>query len=234
MAIVYTLITIHLTIISVTLYLHRHQAHRAVDFHPAISHFMRFWLWLTTGMITQQWVAIHRKHHRFTDQQGDPHSPMVYGLKEILFKGFIYYHRAAKNVDTMEAYGRGTPDDWIEQKLYTPYHWLGVVLLLVVDCILFSYWGMLIWILQMICIPVLAANVINGLGHAIGYRGFDTRDNSRNIIPIGIIICGEELHNAHHNNPHGAKFSSQWYEFDLGYFYLRILSVLGLCSIHKL
>jgi stearoyl-CoA desaturase (delta-9 desaturase) len=226
-----TLVMTHITIISVTLYLHRSQAHRGVEFHPILSHFMRAWLWLTTGMITKQWVAIHRKHHKDTDISGDPHSPHVYGIWNILFKGVRYYHLAGKNSKMIMNFGKGTPDDWIERNIYTPYPYLGIALMLIMDLVLFGWWGILVWSVQMIWIPFWAAGVINGLGHWWGYRNTNTDDRSTNIIPWGIIIGGEELHNNHHADPASAKLSHKWWEFDIGWMYLRIFEFLGLAKI---
>jgi stearoyl-CoA desaturase (delta-9 desaturase) len=226
-----TLVMTHITIISVTLYLHRSQAHRGVEFHPILSHFMRFWLWLTTGMITKQWVAIHRKHHKDTDISGDPHSPHVYGIWNILFKGVRYYYLAGKNSKMIMNFGKGTPDDWIEKKVYTPYPHLGIALMLILDLVLFGWWGILVWSVQMIWIPFWAAGVINGLGHWWGYRNTNTDDRSTNIIPWGIWIGGEELHNNHHADPASAKLSRKWWEFDIGWMYLRIFEFLGLAKI---
>jgi stearoyl-CoA desaturase (delta-9 desaturase) len=226
-----TLVMTHITIISVTLYLHRSQAHRGVEFHPILSHFMRFWLWLTTGMITKQWVAIHRKHHKDTDISGDPHSPHVYGIWNILFKGVRYYYLAGKNSKMIMNFGKGTPDDWIEKKVYTPYPHLGIALMLILDLVLFGWWGILVWSVQMIWIPFWAAGVINGLGHWWGYRNTNTDDRSTNIIPWAIWIGGEELHNNHHADPASAKLSRKWWEFDIGWMYLRIFEFLGLAKI---
>ena len=230
-AIIFTLVVTHITIACVTLFLHRSQAHRAVTFHPAVSHFMRFWLWLTTGMVTKQWVAVHRKHHRHTDIEGDPHSPLVSGLRTVLFKGAWLYHQASKNFAMVEAYGAGTPDDWVERKIYSSHSRIGIVLMLAIDVALFGVWGLLVWAVQMIWIPFWAAGVINGLGHYYGYRNFDTKDKSTNIIPWGIIIGGEELHNNHHQNPASAKLSAQKFEFDIGWFYIQVLRRLGLATV---
>ena len=230
---IYILVVTHITIICVTLYLHRGQAHRGIKFHPVLEHFMRFWLWLTTGMITKQWVAIHRKHHKDTDIEGDPHSPVIFGLHTVLFKGALLYHRASKNFATMEAYGAGTPDDWIERNVYTPHSRLGILLMLVIDLVLFGPWGLVVWGVQMIWIPFWAAGVINGLGHAFGYRNHDTADNSTNIVPWGIIICGEELHNNHHKNPASAKLSDQSWEFDIGWMWLTLFRNLKLARLTR-
>ena len=221
----------HITIVSVTLYLHRGQAHRGIEFHPILSHFMRFWLWLTTGMITKQWVAIHRKHHKDTDISGDPHSPHVYGIWNILFKGVRYYYLAGKNAKMISSFGAGTPDDWIERKVYTPYPWLGITLMLILDLVLFGWWGILVWAVQMIWIPFWAAGVINGLGHWWGYRNTNTDDRSTNIIPWAIWIGGEELHNNHHARPASPKLSSKWWEVDIGWMYLCIFKFLRLVKI---
>jgi stearoyl-CoA desaturase (delta-9 desaturase) len=229
--ILYTLIVTHITIACVTLYLHRSQAHKSVTFHPIINHFMRFWLWLTTGMITKQWVAIHRKHHSLTDKEGDPHSPKVFGIWRVLFGGAFLYNDASKNKKLIDNFGKGTPNDWIEKHVYTPYHYVGVVLLLCLNLLWFSYWGLLIWAIQMIWIPFWAAGVINGIGHYWGYRNHETKDNSRNISPWGIIIGGEELHNNHHTDPASPKLSRRWFEIDIGWMWIIILSKLKLATI---
>ena len=229
--ILYTLITTHITILCVTLYLHRSQAHKSVEFNPVISHFMRFWLWLTTGMITKQWVAVHRKHHRYTELPQDPHSPHVYGIYNVLFKGVFLYAEAAKDVDMVNTYGKGTPEDWIEKNLYTKYPWLGVILLLAVNLLWYSHWGLIIWVIQMIWIPFWAAGVINGLGHWKGYSNGKTKNHSRNISPWGIIVGGEELHNNHHLYPNSAKLSKYWFEFDIGWMWITILQKLRLATV---
>ena len=226
-----TLIMTHLTIVSVTLYLHRCQAHRGVEFHPVLAHAMRFWLWLTTGMTTKQWVAVHRKHHRFSDVEGDPHTPHVYGIWQVLFKGAGLYHLASKDKEMVQQYGVGTPDDWIEKNLYTPHSRLGILLMLIIDLLLFGPWGFVVWGVQMIWIPFHAAGLINGLGHWWGYRNGETKDHSRNISPWGIWIGGEELHNNHHLAPASPKFSQRWFEFDIGWFYIRILCALGFAKL---
>ncbi len=232
-AILYILITTHITILCVTLFLHRSQAHKSIEFHPVIQHFMRFWLWLTTGMVTKEWVAIHRKHHRYSDQFDDPHSPKVYGIWNVLFKGAFLYAKASKDKDMINSYGVGTPEDWIEKHVYTPYHYVGIVLLLCLNLLWFSYWGLLIWAIQMIWIPFWAAGVINGIGHYLGYRNDETKDNSRNISPWGIIIGGEELHNNHHLSPASPKLSRRWFEIDIGWVYTVILSKLHLAKIKQ-
>jgi stearoyl-CoA desaturase (delta-9 desaturase) len=221
----------HITIICVTLYLHRGQAHKGIVFHPIVSHFMRFWLWLTTGMITKEWVAIHRKHHRFSDQFNDPHSPKVYGIFNVLFKGAFLYAKAAKDKDMVDTYGVGTPDDWLEHNIYSNHSRLGIGILFLFNIALFGWIGALIWGIQMIWIPFWAAGVVNGIGHYYGYRNGTTKDNSRNIIPFGIIIGGEELHNNHHLEPANVKLSRKKFEFDIGYMYLRLLQSLNLATI---
>ena len=226
-----TLLLTHITIACVTLYLHRSQAHRAVEFHPVISHFMRCWLWLTTGMVTKQWVAIHRKHHRFTDEPNDPHSPVHYGIWRVLFKGAGLYHSASKDLAMVQQYGVGTPDDWIEKNLYALHSRLGILLMLIIDLLFFGPWGLIVWGIQMLWIPFWAAGVVNGVGHWWGYRNGATKDASRNISPWGVIIGGEELHNNHHLEPASAKLSKTAWEFDIGWFYIRILNLLGLAKV---
>jgi len=226
-----TLILTHITIACVTLYLHRSQAHRGVTFHPVVAHFMRAWLWLTTGMVTRQWVAVHRKHHRFCEQAEDPHSPVHYGIWRVLLKGALLYNEASKDKAMVSAYGSGTPDDWIEHHVYTPHSRLGIGLCLVLNIIVFGWVGAIIWLVQMLWIPLWAAGVINGVGHWWGYRNGDTRDQSRNILPIGILIGGEELHNNHHLDPASPKLSLRWWEFDIGWFYIRVLQSLKLAKL---
>jgi len=229
--IIATLVMTHITIICVTVFLHRGQAHRGLIFHPILSHFMRFWLWLTTGMVTRQWVAIHRKHHRFSDQPGDPHTPHVFGIWRVLFKGAGLYHTASKDSAMVATYGQGTPIDWVEKNVYAKHSRLGITLLLLVNLLWFSWWGLLVWGIQMIWIPFWAAGVINGIGHWTGYRNGTTKDHSRNISPIGIIIGGEELHNNHHLDPASPKLSRRWFEFDIGWMYINIFKLLGLVKI---
>ena len=229
--ILYTLIVTHITIVCVTLFLHRGQAHRGIEFHPVLSHFMRFWLWLTTGMVTKQWVAIHRKHHQKSDVEGDPHSPHVFGIWKVLFKGAALYHTASKDKAMIDSYGVGTPDDWMERNVYTKHSRLGITLLLVINLLCFSWVGLLIWAIQMIWIPFWAAGVINGLGHWWGYKNGETKDYSRNISPLGIIIGGEELHNNHHLSPANPKLSRNWFEFDIGWMWLTIFRYLKLAKI---
>lgn len=226
-----TLLMTHLTIVSVTLYLHRSQSHRGVEFHPTLAHAMRFWLWLTTGMTTKQWVAVHRKHHQNTDVEGDPHSPHVYGIWNLVFGGVKYYNQAGSDAAMVMKYGMGTPKDWIERKLYTPHHRLGILVMLVIDLLLFGLWGFLVWGVQMIWIPFWAAGFINGMAHWWGYRNTDTNDKSKNLMPWGIWIGGEELHNNHHADISNPKFSQKWWEFDIGWFYIRTLSMLGLAKV---
>jgi stearoyl-CoA desaturase (delta-9 desaturase) len=229
--ILYTLVMTHITILCVTLYLHRSQTHRAVQFHPAVNHFMRFWLWMTTGMVTKQWVAIHRKHHQASDTESDPHSPKVYGIWRVLFGGAFLYHKASKDRVMVEKLGVGTPDDWIEENLYTPHSRLGILLMLIIDLFLFGPWGFVVWGVQMIWIPFWAAGVVNGIGHWFGYRNTDTKDTSRNIIPFGIIIGGEELHNNHHADGSNPSFKQRWWEFDEGWLIIKLLSYVGLAKI---
>jgi len=218
----------HITIVCVTLFLHRSQAHRGIEFHPVISHCMRFWLWLNTGMITKQWVAVHRKHHRFTDELEDPHSPKIYGIFYVLFYGAFLYSQSAKDKDMINSYGVGTPDDWIERNIYTPHNWLGILLMLVIDLVLFGLIGFIVWGVQMLWIPFWAAGIINGVGHYFGYRNTDTTDSSTNIVPWGIIIGGEELHNNHHENPANPKLSRRWFEFDIGWMWFKVLEFFNL------
>jgi len=224
----------HVTIAGVTIYLHRCQAHRALELHPIASHFFRLWLWLTTGQVTKEWAAIHRKHHAKCETAEDPHSPQVYGINRVLFGGVFLYVKESHNQETMERYGHGTPDDWIERNLYTPYSFMGVVVMLALDVAMFgAVPGLLVWATQMAWIPFWAAGVINGVGHYFGYRNYDVVDASTNIVPWGILIGGEELHNNHHAFASSAKLSSKWYEFDIGWLYIRILSALGLATVKK-
>ena len=231
MIILYTLIVTHITIVCVTLFLHRGQAHKGFVFNPVLEHFMRFWLWLTTGMVTKQWVAIHRKHHRFSDVEGDPHSPHVYGIWRVFFKGAGLYHDASKDAVMVATYGQGTPNDWVERNIYTPHSRLGILLMLVIDLLLFGPLGLIVWGVQMIWIPFWAAGVINGLGHWWGYRNGKTKDHSRNISPWGIVIGGEELHNNHHLDPASPKLSKKWYEFDIGWMWFTVFKTLRLAKV---
>jgi stearoyl-CoA desaturase (delta-9 desaturase) len=226
-----TLLMTHLTIISVTLYLHRSQSHKSVEFHPALNHFFRWWLWLTTGVNTKAWVAVHRKHHQTTDVEGDPHSPHVFGLKAIMTSGMKVYNDPCRSADFVMRYGAGTPKDWIERKLYTPYPILGLFIMLAIDFLLFGSWGLLVWAVQVAWIPVIAGSLINGLGHWWGYRNGETKDFSRNISPIGIIVAGEELHNNHHLNPADPKFSQKSWEFDIAWMYITLFRFIGLAKL---
>jgi len=228
-----TLLLTHVTIVAVTVFLHRSQAHRAVDLHPALSHFFRFWLWLTTGMVTKEWVAVHRKHHAHTETAEDPHSPQVLGLRKVLLEGAELYTDTARDGQTTIRFGQGTPDDWIERRLYTPYRNLGVTLLLFIDLFLFGLAGIAIWAVQMLWIPFWAAGVVNGVGHFWGYRNYECADAATNIVPLGLLIGGEELHNNHHAFPHSARLSSKWWELDLGWGYIRLFSLLGLARVRR-
>ena len=228
------LLMTHVTIASVTIFLHRAQAHRALDLHPVISHFFRFWLWLTTGMITKQWVAIHRKHHAKCETSEDPHSPQILGIRKVLWEGAELYRSEAANSETLKRYGHGTPDDWLEDHLYTRYDRLGVTLMLFIDLALFGIAGFTVWAIQLLWIPFWAAGIINGLGHYWGYRNYEPRDASTNLLPIGLIIGGEELHNNHHAFPSSAKLSNHWWEFDIGWLYIRILTILRLAHVKKI
>ncbi len=229
----FALAVTHITIASVTIYLHRSQAHRALDLHPLVSHFFRGWLWLTTGMVTKEWVAIHRKHHAKCETVDDPHSPVTHGIKTVLYTGSELYRAEAKVQETLDKYGHQTPDDWIERNLYTRYSWQGVGVMLILNLFLFGAVGAAVWALQMAWIPITAAGIINGIGHYRGYRNFEAPDASTNISPWGIIIGGEELHNNHHTYPTSAKMSVKPYEFDIGWMYIRSLEVLGLASVKK-
>lgn len=228
-----TLALTHVTIAAVTIYLHRHQAHRTLDLHPVVSHFFRFWLWLTTGMVTREWVAVHRKHHAKCDTEEDPHSPVFFGIDRVLFDGAGLYRCAANDADTLARYGQKTPEDWIERYVYSRYPVTGIALLLIAEAMLFGPIGLTIWAVQMLWIPLFAAGVINGIGHFWGYRGHATRDVSRNIVPWGILVGGEELHNNHHAHAASARLSCRWWEFDLGWAYIRLLEMLGLASVRK-
>lgn len=231
--VVYTLIATHITIVAVTVYLHRAQAHRALEVKAPLAHFFRLWLWMTTGMGTRAWAAIHRKHHAKCETPEDPHSPQTRGLKKVFWEGAELYRAEAKNTETIRKYGHGTPDDWLENKVYSAFPWQGLGLMLVIDFLLFGFPGVTMWAIQMIWIPFWAAGVINGIGHYWGYRNYDCPDASRNVFPWGIIVGGEELHNNHHTHATSAKLSSKWYEFDIGWMYIRIFSALGLVKIKK-
>jgi len=231
--VVYALVMTHITIAAVTIYLHRHSAHRALDLHPLPAHFFRFWLWLTTGMLTKHWTAIHRKHHAKCETVDDPHSPQIYGLRKVLFEGAELYRKEGRNQETLDRYGHGTPDDWLEHKIYSHDRW-GIGSMLVINLVLFGPIGLTIWAVQMAWIPFLAAGVINGIGHYWGYRNFQSEDTSTNVVPWGILIGGEELHNNHHAYASSAKLSNRWYEFDIGWLYIRTLETLGLARVKKI
>jgi|KBSMisStandDraft_5_1062788.scaffolds.fasta_scaffold11811_2 stearoyl-CoA desaturase (delta-9 desaturase) len=228
------LLLTHVTIASVTIFLHRHQAHRALDLHPIASHFFRFWLWITTGMVTREWVAVHRKHHAKCETDADPHSPQIWGIWRVLFGGVGLYRSAAADADTLDVYGRGTPDDWLERNLYGRHSLIGLGLMLVIDVALFGLGaGLAIYAAQLVWIPFWAAGVINGIGHYLGYRNFETQDASRNIVPIGVLIGGEEFHNNHHAYCYSAKFGNKWWEFDIGWVYIKLLESFGLATIKR-
>ncbi|MDN7921728.1 DesA family fatty acid desaturase [Burkholderia gladioli] len=229
-----TLVATHVTIVSVTIYLHRCQAHRALDLHPAVSHFFRLWLWMSTGMLTGQWAAIHRKHHAKCETEEDPHSPQTRGIWKVLLEGAELYRAEAKNEETLRKFSHGTPNDWIERNVYSKYTILGVSLMMVIDVALFGIVGLSVWAVQMIWIPFWAAGVVNGLAHFWGYRNFNSADASTNLIPWGIVIGGEEMHNNHHTFATSAKFSNKWYEFDIGWMYIRILSAFKLAKVKKI
>jgi len=232
--IIATLALTHVTIASVTIFLHRHQAHRALGLHPVVSHFFRFWLWLTTGMVTREWVAVHRKHHARCETVEDPHSPQVLGIRKVLREGAELYKTEARNRETLARYGKGTPDDWVERHVYARHPTLGIAVMLLIDVLLFGVIGVTVWAVQMIWIPLFAAGVINGLGHYLGYRSFVTGDASKNILPWGVLIGGEELHNNHHAYSQSAKLSSRWWEFDIGWMYIRLLGMLRLARVHRI
>ncbi len=231
--VLFALAVTHVTMISVTVFLHRHQAHRALDLHPIASHFFRLWLWLTTGQVTKEWAAIHRKHHAKCEQADDPHSPHVYGIKKVLTQGAELYRVESKNLETMARYGHGTPDDWLERNVYTRFSWQGVGLMMIIDLYLFGAVGLAVWALQMAWTPIMAAGIINGAAHFWGYRNFETTDASTNISPWGIIIAGEELHNNHHTYPTSAKLSVKPYEFDIGWMYISMMQAVGLAKVKK-
>jgi len=231
--VLFTLVITHVTMISVTIFLHRHQAHRALDLHPVASHFFRFWLWLTTGQVTKEWAAIHRKHHAKCEQPDDPHSPQVYGIQTVLLQGYELYRKEARNLDTLARYGHGTPDDWLERHVYSRFSTAGVVLMLLIDLALFGAAGLAVWAVQMMWTPVMAAGIINGAAHYWGYRNFEAPDASTNISPWGILIAGEELHNNHHTYPTSAKLSVKSYEFDIGWMYISLLQRLHLAKVKK-
>ena len=230
---IFTMVVTHITIASVTIFLHRCQAHRALDLHAIPSHFFRFWLWLTTGQVTKEWAAVHRKHHAKCETEEDPHSPQTRGIKKVLFEGAELYRTESKNMETIQKYGHGTPDDWMERNLYTRFSWQGVALMLIIDFLLFGVIGVTVWAVQMMWIPVTAAGIINGIGHYWGYRNYDCVDASTNIFPFGILIGGEELHNNHHTFGTSAKLSSKWYEFDIGWMYIRCMETIGWAKVKK-
>jgi len=231
--VLYTLATTHITIASVTIYLHRTQAHRSMDLGPIPSHFFRFWLWLGTGMVTRQWVAVHRKHHAKCETSDDPHSPQTRGIRTVFWRGAELYRAEVRNAETVAKYGHGTPDDWVERNLYSRHIYLGVALMLIIDLLLFGAIGATVWAVQMLWIPVSAAGVINGIGHYWGYRNFEAPDASTNILPWGLVIGGEELHNNHHTYPTSARFSVKPYELDIGWLYIRGLEKLGWAKVKK-
>lgn len=230
---IYTLVMTHITIAGVTIFLHRCMAHRSLDLHPIASHFFRFWLWFTTGMVTKEWTAIHRKHHAKCETADDPHSPQTRGIRKVLLEGAELYRAEAKNKETLAKFGHGTPNDWIERNVYSRFTWQGVGLLLILDVALFGVIGLSVWGVQMLWIPIHAAGIINGLGHWWGYRNYECEDASTNVSPWGIIIGGEELHNNHHTYPTSAKFSIKWYEFDIGWGYIRAMQAVGLAKVKK-
>ncbi|QDL36829.1 fatty acid desaturase [Rhodoferax sediminis] len=231
--VLYTLVTTHITIASVTIYLHRHQAHRALDLHAIPAHFFRFWLWLATGQVTKEWVSIHRKHHAKCETIDDPHSPQAHGIKKVFWQGAELYRAESKNQETLSKYSQGCPNDWLERNVYTRYSWQGVGLMMIIDLALFGAAGLTVWAVQMVWIPFWAAGVVNGVGHFWGYRNFEAPDASTNVSPWGIIIGGEELHNNHHTYPTSAKFSVKPYEFDIGWGYIRLLEKAGLAHVKK-
>ena len=228
-----TLVLTHISIASITIFLHRAQAHRALDLSPVASHFFRFWLWLTTGAVTKEWVSVHRKHHAKCETAEDPHSPVIHGIGKVLTQGYELYQAEAGKPDTCERYGHGTPDDWLERNLYAGRRNLGIALMLIIDLVLFGAIGLTIWAVQMIWMPFFAAGIINGAGHYFGYRNYACDDASTNIVPWGFLIGGEELHNNHHAYGSSAKLSTRWYEIDLGWGYIRVLEFLGLASVKK-
>ena len=231
--VVVTLLMVQLAMMSVTLYLHRDQAHRSCDLHPILRHIFRLWIWMTSGIVTREWVAVHRKHHAFCEAEGDPHSPKIFGLKRVLLEGSELYRDEAKIEATREKYGRGSPDDWLERKLYSKHSYLGIAALVLLDLVLFGVPGIIIIAIQLSAMPIFAAGGINGLGHAIGYRNFQTDDASTNLLPWGILVGGEELHNNHHAFPSSAKFSQRPWEFDIGWMYLKVFSFFGLAKIRR-
>jgi len=230
----YTVVTTHLTIVAVTVYLHRCQSHRALDLHPAASHAFRFWLWIATGMATREWVAVHRKHHAYCEREGDPHSPQLFGIGKVLLQGTELYRAQASDAEVVRRYGQGTPDDWLERHVYGVLPWQGVGMLLVADVAMFGIVGLTVWGIQMLWIPVTAAGIVNGIGHYLGYRSFDGPTAAANFAPWGVVIGGEELHNNHHAFPTSAKLSVRWFEFDIGWAYIRVLVWAGLARVRHL
>ncbi|MEO0576226.1 MAG: fatty acid desaturase [Pseudomonadota bacterium] len=229
-----TVIMLQISMMAVTLYLHRDQAHRSLNLHPVLRHFFRFWIWCTSGMLTGEWVAVHRKHHAFCETEGDPHSPQVYGLKKVLLEGAELYRDETKNPETIEKYSRGTPNDWLERNVYTRFPWGGILLCVIFDLVMFGVPGIILIGIQMISMPLFAAGIINGIGHHTGYRNFECDDAARNIIPWGVFVGGEELHNNHHAFPTSAKFSMRKWEFDIGWMYIKILSAFRLAKVNKI
>jgi stearoyl-CoA desaturase (delta-9 desaturase) len=227
------LILTHITIAAVTIFLHRCQAHNALSLHPVVSHFFRAWLWLTTGMVTREWVSVHRKHHAKCETPEDPHSPQVAGILRVLFAGTGLYRREASNAQTLAHFGNGTPDDWLERRVYSRFPYVGILLMALTDVLLFGMAGLAIIAVQLLWIPFWAAGVINGLGHYCGYRNFETEDASRNLLPVGILIGGEELHNNHHAFPYSAQLSNKWWEFDIGWLYIRLLALFRLAEVRR-
>jgi stearoyl-CoA desaturase (delta-9 desaturase) len=228
-----TFVMLQISMMATTLYLHRDQAHRAIDLHPALRHFFRFWMWVTSGMVTREWVAVHRKHHALCEKPGDPHSPVVFGLKKVLLEGAELYRVDARNPEVVAKYSRGTPDDWLERKVYLPHTTFGIYSLLTLNVLLFGVIGITIFAFQMAAMPIFSAGVINGLGHARGYRNFESDDAATNLYPIAFFIGGEELHNNHHAFPSSAKFSVRPFEFDIGWMYITIFKALGLCDVRR-
>lgn len=228
--VVFTLVVIHITMVSITVYLHRHSAHRAVDLHPVLQHFFRCWLWLTTGMVTKEWTAIHRKHHALCETADDPHSPQIQGIKKILWQGAEAYKIASQQRESIDKYGAGCPDDWLERNVYSRHTSVGITLMALVDIALFGPIGLTIWAVQMVSTPLFAAGVVNGIGHFWGYRNFECPDAATNIVPWGILIAGEELHNNHHTYPNSAKLSQKPWEFDMGWFWIRLFQTFGLAQ----
>lgn len=223
----------HLTIMCVSVYLHRCLAHRALSVNPVMAHAMRLYLWLGTGIVSTTWVGIHRKHHRYTDVEGDPHSPHIHGFFKVLFGGTFLYLDAGRDAITMQAYARGCPRDWMERNVYQRFPYLGLPFGLGLLLLAFGWWGALIFLVNFLWIPFWGAGVVNGVGHVFGYRNFNTVDESRNIMPIGIIMAGEELHNNHHADPAAAKLSKKWFEFDIGWAWIKLFSILGLAHVHR-